>query len=407
MMMTLFLTRCLKNYISYKYIERNKTNWKNNMSKNLFGYKCKKCGKKFENKTQYTRHLKRKTPCDPIIEANLKNPLTCRYCGRTYVNKNNLKRHVSISCKVYKNHDILADHLKKKEEAKLMRRRERRVENEKFKQQEAEIKDLRYQLLELKGMVTNNRGNSNSNYGNVNNISVINNDNSVNDNRTYNINVRPQVVAFNYTAMTDLITRILEDKSNTSDFESDIKSLMLQNKPDRIIKEVMRNFHDNPNIPEGQNILCRTSGPHRGKIISFQEDGWVLTERKYFAELIKGEICHIISRLTREGKYKNHKKTQKCINTLNSEEFAEENSINMVDEVVHFKEIDEKSVPDPKNKKQITYDNISEESESTEEISSELSEELSDTSEESSDEYGFGIGSLVKRAHKQKHLIRY
>ena len=49
-------------------------------------YKCFNCGKLFPRKSNYERHMKRKTPCG-IVEGESSKPFSCTYCGRGYIKK--------------------------------------------------------------------------------------------------------------------------------------------------------------------------------------------------------------------------------------------------------------------------------------------------------------------------------
>jgi len=68
-------------------------------------FKCKTCGNIFKYKSDFKRHLNRKTPCKKTIE-NYK----CKECGKTYSTKGNLTRHIKSYCSGKKNRSNNSDH---------------------------------------------------------------------------------------------------------------------------------------------------------------------------------------------------------------------------------------------------------------------------------------------------------
>jgi hypothetical protein len=63
--------------------------------------KCERCGKVFSAPCRLQAHRRRKTPCDPIIEASRNTKAhSCKYCGRSYTTPQALSRHVRHSCKI-------------------------------------------------------------------------------------------------------------------------------------------------------------------------------------------------------------------------------------------------------------------------------------------------------------------
>jgi uncharacterized C2H2 Zn-finger protein len=57
-------------------------------------YQCEKCEKVFKLKTDYTRHLARKNPCNFV---DPKKELECEFCHKKYTRQFTLKRH-QLSC---------------------------------------------------------------------------------------------------------------------------------------------------------------------------------------------------------------------------------------------------------------------------------------------------------------------
>lgn len=59
----------------------------------MTNYKCIKCNKGYKNKTDYNRHLLRKTPC-----SNKSFDFQCPRCRKLYSSKYNLNRHMTFNC---------------------------------------------------------------------------------------------------------------------------------------------------------------------------------------------------------------------------------------------------------------------------------------------------------------------
>ncbi len=63
-------------------------------------HKCKRCRKVFISKTDYTRHVNRKSPCEKkelIPESN--DNIRCPHCDKTYARRDSLDRHMATTCK--------------------------------------------------------------------------------------------------------------------------------------------------------------------------------------------------------------------------------------------------------------------------------------------------------------------
>ena len=67
---------------------------------------CPTCDKEFADKSNYNRHLFRKTSCAPILdkedlpEAQKNNPHKCKFCGRAFSSKPHLLTHMRRVCKI-------------------------------------------------------------------------------------------------------------------------------------------------------------------------------------------------------------------------------------------------------------------------------------------------------------------
>ena len=60
---------------------------------------CVRCGKEFRAPALLKRHLERKTPCEPIIDAT-KNGISCRFCGKAFASRPSMSRHIRQYCKI-------------------------------------------------------------------------------------------------------------------------------------------------------------------------------------------------------------------------------------------------------------------------------------------------------------------
>ncbi len=65
---------------------------------------CPKCNAAFRYPSRLQKHLKRKTPCAPIVtngdltQECLAKKYSCRYCGRRFASKQSLSFHTNHSC---------------------------------------------------------------------------------------------------------------------------------------------------------------------------------------------------------------------------------------------------------------------------------------------------------------------
>lgn len=74
-------------------------------------YTCKLCNKKFKQKTDFDRHMARKTPCNPSKTC------MCSMCGKKFSNKQNLNRHIkNVHNKKVDQISTLQEHIARLEE---------------------------------------------------------------------------------------------------------------------------------------------------------------------------------------------------------------------------------------------------------------------------------------------------
>jgi hypothetical protein len=69
-------------------------------------FRCERCDRAFADNTHLKRHLNRKTPCAPVIDAEdlteeqKSNPNKCKFCGRTFSTYVSMRRHIRQSCQI-------------------------------------------------------------------------------------------------------------------------------------------------------------------------------------------------------------------------------------------------------------------------------------------------------------------
>jgi hypothetical protein len=61
---------------------------------------CPKCEITFDHASKLNRHLRRKTPCEPVIKTHIKSGFQCVFCNRIMANRSSLRRHCK-TCKIY------------------------------------------------------------------------------------------------------------------------------------------------------------------------------------------------------------------------------------------------------------------------------------------------------------------
>lgn len=94
-------------------------------------FRCERCEATFADNTHLKRHLLRKTPCAPVVEAEdlteeqKTNPNRCRFCGRPFSSYVSMRRHIRQSCKIAPREgnpngmDKLYDHVLRKQQKEI------------------------------------------------------------------------------------------------------------------------------------------------------------------------------------------------------------------------------------------------------------------------------------------------
>jgi DNA-directed RNA polymerase subunit RPC12/RpoP len=195
-------------------------------------YKCEKCNKEFNQKSNYMVHINRKKSC--IVNENTDNNINtliykCEKCNKEFTKKYNYSLHINKnnpcnSKDLIKENKILLSKIKKLEKNQT---NNIQLENEilKLKEENKKINELYNNLLEK--CIKNN-----------NNIITNNNTNTVNNNNTINITLT-NFGNEKYTKLTnDEQIRIL--KSNK-----------------QCVSNLIKFLHINDRLPEYKNICIK------------------------------------------------------------------------------------------------------------------------------------------------------
>lgn len=242
-------------------------------------YKCEKCKKIFNKKSNYINHLKRKTPCElnedyknnsdnsripendsKITPANdknqnkrskksgtkyeliLKDNKKCKYCEQEFTRIYNLKRHMKGRCK-------------KKQEQEIKKKDEKDDLIKKLLEENKEIKEMLKKLNEKENKQEINNGP-------INKGTIINN----NNNNTMNINLN--LVAF----------------GENCDWIPENKCKWILDRGFNSPLELVEYVHFNKNKPEYQNVYISNMQNKYG--IIYDGKKWKMEEKEDILEKI-------------------------------------------------------------------------------------------------------------------------
>ena len=216
-------------------------------------FECSRCGKVFEQKYNYDRHMKRKNLCKTEIYARNE----CEYCHRSFSRSDALMRHIDCYCEV-KNTSIQLLKNTLVEHEKLILELTKRVE-------QLEIENREYRLKQTNAQ----NGNNNSNTNNTNNI------NNINSNNTYNI----KLLAFgkeDRTSITDAVCEEILKKGYDS------------------VPALVEKIHFDEDKPENHNVYI--SNMNNDFAIIYDGEDWKVSNRDNIVdELYNKNACFLVS----------------------------------------------------------------------------------------------------------------
>lgn len=245
-------------------------------------FKCERCGIVFDRQYVYENHLKRKTPCIPVIEPDPDAEFSCIHCGRSFRRKYALTRHYT-TCKMVKS------------KLSLTRRINTAVQT---------LENVSDTSVKNTGSL-NIEGTSNI-VGDHNNQTIINN---------YYINV-PQVTIYDREHIKELILEIINDERMQEQLDIlkiQISGSIRKNKLGEIIGPVLRFIHDNVLFPKGKNIFLG-KGDLNDSFITRQSDGWARTR---IMRILTTTLFELITMLKITDFDPTHPNTKKCMDILN------------------------------------------------------------------------------------------
>lgn len=204
-------------------------------------YTCEKCNRTFDQKNNYMKHLKRKTPCTQDTEEPVEyEKPTCNYCKSTFSRIDVLNQHINGGyCKV------------------------KRARDNQLEQLLNEMIEIKKQLQELK-TENNQYKKENNNYKKIiEQQTNINNQYNIEQTNNYNI------IAFGK-----------EEKS----FITNEEYKQIIDKGFKAVETHVQKIYCNPNKPENQNIYI--SNMRDDYILIYDGEQWLLRNKDDILEKI-------------------------------------------------------------------------------------------------------------------------
>lgn len=127
-------------------------------------YKCGRCNKKFNQKSNYDMHMKRKIPCVEVHNDNNDIKIyKCEYCDIIFGRSDNLKRHIEGRCKekIKRNEEniIIQEMVEKIEELERVLEQTKALNPDEPEQKEPGIAIDKSKLINHNTQINNNNNN--------------------------------------------------------------------------------------------------------------------------------------------------------------------------------------------------------------------------------------------------------
>jgi uncharacterized C2H2 Zn-finger protein len=208
-------------------------------------YICEQCNKTFIQKSNYTKHISKKFPCQPQsskITQQATEEIICNYCQKTFTRKYHLLRHIDNNCKVKRGND-----------AKMEEMMERLIKIEEANSKnEIKIQKLQEENRKYRQQITT-------------------------QNNTQNNNV---TITINAYGSEDI------SKISVSKLKSILRRGMMS------VPALVETMHFDKNIPENHNVYI--SNMRDNYVLMFDGKKWCLKDRNLALDQIYEDKCGIL-----------------------------------------------------------------------------------------------------------------
>jgi len=280
-------------------------------------YKCDKCDKEFNQKSNYMAHINKKKSCNTNDNTNI-ILYKCEICNKEFNQKCNYLSHINKknpcnSKDLIKENKILLDKIKELENVqKYITQLEK--ENILLKGENEKINELYNNLLN-KCISNNTTNNSNSNNTTTNN----NSNNTTNNNTTNNI-IKIKLVNFGQEDYTKLTK---EEKNNILKYSN------------RSISNLIQYLHINDRLPQYKNVCIKNLRGKGGYL--FDNNKWTHLNYDVLLMMIFNRKFSDLNKILEENDNENIKKfyqdnIKKLIENYddNNDEFIKKNKDNII-----------------------------------------------------------------------------
>jgi hypothetical protein len=249
----------------------------------MVSYKCDRCGKSYDHKSEYVRHINRKNPCrsdqfddQKVINKiqnntqeiqketqegkKMKKDWICTYCNKKFTTNSSYNRHMLKFCKVKKQQDnakedLLQKLIKQMEVQNEELKKEMRKQNVKMDEMVQIIKQNKEEISQLKSenkKYVQKIGSQHNNSTNIDqqNIQINNNHNNI------------KQLAFGKEDMSHLVDEVYKK---------------VLNKGFKSVPTLVNFVHFNRNKPQNHNVYI--SNIQTNYALVYDGDDWKLKER--------------------------------------------------------------------------------------------------------------------------------